>query len=1299
MKTFRRLVQLTLAFLIMGTGTCLAQQFQIGLAMSPNPSPFLSDWEERTETVIVTVTNLSQNDRLVKIKAQIFQGSALRAETNTPDMPIINAEALSTQTVDAEFVIPLQSIQLYGTSQDAIVQTGKIPAGNYQICVTVVDAETEQTLSEEVCRAFNVTSYNPPILILPPDEQTINLRQTPTVMFNWTPVTPNFPGLFRYVVQVFEVLEGQDPIQALQANRPVLEQDVIGTTQFLWPADIPFLEDGQYIWSVRVLDEQDRPITEPDGYAEPFTFEVTGGIDECICPDCEMLGIEMQAETGEGSTADAAGNPSAGQSLVFTPVFRGLCPPGCPSRIEGEWQILFAGEDGDQNIQSTGEAASYTPPGPGRLQVRFTGRLICGDNVCECAGEALFQCEIGPGGNGGSVDPLEDKDSIPNAGIREDTVYVPTPDSLPKRDECLPVPPRSDPGSAISLGMILDQPDKFPYPRAVPIRAEAIDLDYAIFGCQDCGGPIAEKWEPVPDSIASYEWTLIGPGSLNSPFDLDSLKSLDDSIKAISGRISEIEAAIEGLKSDTARLRSVLETQQEKARRELPTTEKRLAEIDSTMSTKRDSLRSASDSITALTRERTEIVKSLGEKADSILAAQKTIDSVSVILRGEPTDEEESKLGEVNKARDDLADADSAVARKDRKIQSDAERLDGAVKTASDALITATDDYQSKKSSAESLTDQIAKLRERLYSSPRGWSYFRARRSFDMAINAVINSYFSTKRKTIGKALNDLNKTARKAVSAAVPARRSANLATFRTEIGDLLTLLASECAGLTNPDDRTSCTTALTTVTDAADAYDLALDKAVKSSYRLDPALSTRISTLQAQLRTLEKSISAAESTAKTRATDYQRALSDRNRAIKRLEKDRSRLAKTAAGKRSKLEKVEAAYYALVKARLDNLEKNRDRYLQMVHSNESTRDKLRRETELLGDTIALIDTDTTRFNEISERLERETELLDEEKKDLTAIKANLEKILATKIEDLQKPLVDKITALEKEKEDLEKQLEEKKKKRTNLAAGTKSTTGPIVYYVPPPLEEIIKDQSRFEELKDTLELRERELTAAIEFKGGLQGRLVRQFEKIAREASVFKESEAAVVALKAERDSLDTELSKEKNRKTRDYQDQQEQLQDVLTRTEARRDSIQKYRSDAKKDSAEIAQALKAVRAKIDGLDAEITTLRDRTKDLQAQLDFETNQRDRAGNTLESKLAELKETREKLLKQEDELAQLQNAVARTIAKSNARAEGRKSSKVSALESTITSTKSQIESIETGVQSTAGSFEAAVRRV
>lgn len=72
--------------------TALAQPLQLTLMMSPNPSPYLSDWEQRKETVLLSITNPQQNPFAVRIRARVFQGGptgTLLAETKLEDMPIL----------------------------------------------------------------------------------------------------------------------------------------------------------------------------------------------------------------------------------------------------------------------------------------------------------------------------------------------------------------------------------------------------------------------------------------------------------------------------------------------------------------------------------------------------------------------------------------------------------------------------------------------------------------------------------------------------------------------------------------------------------------------------------------------------------------------------------------------------------------------------------------------------------------------------------------------------------------------------------------------------------------------------------------------------------------------------------------------------------------------------------------------------------------------------------------------------------------------------------------------------------
>ena len=87
-----------------------------------------------------------------------------------------------------------------------------------------------------------------------------------------------------YRVQVFEVLENQTPVQALRSNQPVLDQQVIAATQFIWRPQLGMADPGngskglQFIWTIQSLDNSGNPITRTDGNgegrSEPLIFYI-----------------------------------------------------------------------------------------------------------------------------------------------------------------------------------------------------------------------------------------------------------------------------------------------------------------------------------------------------------------------------------------------------------------------------------------------------------------------------------------------------------------------------------------------------------------------------------------------------------------------------------------------------------------------------------------------------------------------------------------------------------------------------------------------------------------------------------------------------------------------------------------------------------------------------------------------------------------------------------------------------------------------------------------------------------------
>lgn len=99
-----------------------------------------------------------------------------------------------------------------------------------------------------------------------------------------------------YKVAVFEVLPGQSPEMAFQANYPILTKEAFNTNFTLWTPDFEYPQPGmQYIWSVRAVDSRGNPMGQNDGWADPFIFTVTES-SSMTDSDCSCNSIKQSIE-------------------------------------------------------------------------------------------------------------------------------------------------------------------------------------------------------------------------------------------------------------------------------------------------------------------------------------------------------------------------------------------------------------------------------------------------------------------------------------------------------------------------------------------------------------------------------------------------------------------------------------------------------------------------------------------------------------------------------------------------------------------------------------------------------------------------------------------------------------------------------------------------------------------------------------------------------------------------------------------------------------------------------------------
>ena len=169
-------------------------------------------------------------------------------------------------------VVPLEIMLFNGSYRSTVEKTGQLPAGTYQLEVRLVEPGTFAALTPVQTRVFTLAAAQLPYLLKPVNNDSLDAKQSETaIIFRWTNLSPVTQDVPYYRLQVFEILPGQQPLQALRGNQPLLDQLLHGQTQFIWRPMMSFSMDTvarKFIWTIQTLDAQREPYIKTSGNGE-----------------------------------------------------------------------------------------------------------------------------------------------------------------------------------------------------------------------------------------------------------------------------------------------------------------------------------------------------------------------------------------------------------------------------------------------------------------------------------------------------------------------------------------------------------------------------------------------------------------------------------------------------------------------------------------------------------------------------------------------------------------------------------------------------------------------------------------------------------------------------------------------------------------------------------------------------------------------------------------------------------------------------------------------------------------------
>ncbi len=254
---------------LLGAVRAGAQGWITQLVISPQPSPFLSDWEIDPAIGELIVTNTTATTTDVTFHYTLTRGGQvlLRGTTAAHAIPagesvVFNATSTFGGRADWD-----------GSVQGQVARTGRLPEGEYEGCVTMV-GPGNIVLAPRECARFSLQYPDPPFLVFPLNGDTVSAQDP---IFEWQPVQlpPAADGRIGYVLQIAEVRTEarQLPEVALQSSiLHYLEPDLIQTSHQYPVGAMPLVPGRTYAWRVQALDGEGRPVAANQGRSDIWTF-------------------------------------------------------------------------------------------------------------------------------------------------------------------------------------------------------------------------------------------------------------------------------------------------------------------------------------------------------------------------------------------------------------------------------------------------------------------------------------------------------------------------------------------------------------------------------------------------------------------------------------------------------------------------------------------------------------------------------------------------------------------------------------------------------------------------------------------------------------------------------------------------------------------------------------------------------------------------------------------------------------------------------------------------------------------
>ena len=264
--------------------TAFAQPVQISVALAPPYPIHLEDYAQMKGQIIVSLVNTSQTFlqlRLVPtVKGQNGVTATLkpgyRPSTPLTLGPLETKVLTGAQLQSLNMGLSLENMDIKGVSVQQIIRTETLPEGMYDLCIRAFDFNSTTQLSKDGlgCAMFNITWYDPPVIMNPADKAMVSPMNPQFVNFSWTP--SGLGGITRYRLTLMDMTANglANPNDAFNMGfPPFFQKENLITLGYPYGlAEPPLTQGHKYAVRVQAYDPQGNLKYKNEGRSAVTTF-------------------------------------------------------------------------------------------------------------------------------------------------------------------------------------------------------------------------------------------------------------------------------------------------------------------------------------------------------------------------------------------------------------------------------------------------------------------------------------------------------------------------------------------------------------------------------------------------------------------------------------------------------------------------------------------------------------------------------------------------------------------------------------------------------------------------------------------------------------------------------------------------------------------------------------------------------------------------------------------------------------------------------------------------------------------